>query len=190
MPGRVSWVLSAALIGAAALNVFSQAPGDTDRERGYRANNVGVALLEQFDYEAAARSFREALKLHPSLDLARLNLAIALFYGGHTADAAAEARTAVERLPDAPQVHYVAGLIARAEDDPDAAAAAFERALKLDPADPGVKVNLGQIALQQRQYDRALTFFRDAVTAEPVQRHRDLQHRAGVDAIGQARGRP
>ena len=50
---------------------------------------------------------------------------------------------------------------------PDAAAAAFERALKLDPADPGVKVNLGQIALQQRQYDRALTFFRDAVTAEP-----------------------
>ena len=167
MPGRVSWVLSAALIGAAALNVFSQAPGDTDRERGYRANNVGVALLEQFDYEAAARSFREALKLHPSLDLARLNLAIALFYGGHTADAAAEARTAVERLPDAPQVHYVAGLIARAEDDPDAAAAAFERALKLDPADPGVKVNLGQIALQQRQYDRALTFFRDAVTAEP-----------------------
>ena len=167
MPGRVSWVLSAAFIGAAALSVFSQAPGDTDRERAYRANNVGVALLEQFDYEAAARSFREALKLHPSLDLARLNLAIALFYGGHTADAAAEARTAVERLPDAPQVHYVAGLIARAEDDPDAAAAAFERALKLDPADPGVKVNLGQIALQQRQYDRALTFFRDAVTAEP-----------------------
>jgi lipoprotein NlpI len=95
MPGRVSWVLPAALIAVAALNVFSQAPGDTDRERAYRANNVGVALLEQFDYEAAARSFREALKLHSSLDLARLNLAIALFYGGHPAEAAAEVRTAV-----------------------------------------------------------------------------------------------
>ena len=159
MPGRVSWVLSAALVGAAALSVFSQAPGDTDRERAYRANNVGVALLEQFDYEAAARSFRAALKLHPSLDLARLNLAIALFYGGRTADAAAEARTAVERLPDAPQVHYVAGLIARAEDDPDAAAEEVGRF----PFEP---------------------------VGRAVQRHRDLQHRAGVDAIGQARGRP
>ena len=162
------WLACVALIVGAAITVFSgQISSDTDRERAYRANNVGVALLEQFDYEAAARSFRTALKLHPPLELARLNLAIALFYGGHTADAAAEARTAVERLPDAPQAHYVAGLIARAEDNLDAAAAAFERVLKIDPADPGVKVNLGQIALQQRQYDRALTLFRDAVSAEP-----------------------
>ncbi len=162
------WALSGALILAAAITVFSgQTSSDTDRERAYRANNVGVALLEQFDYEAAARSFREALKLHPSLDLARLNLAIALFYGGHTAEAAAEAKTAVERLPEAPHAYYVAGLIARAEDNLDAAAAAFERVLKSDPADPGTKVNLGQIALQQRQYDRALTLFREAVTAEP-----------------------
>jgi tetratricopeptide (TPR) repeat protein len=156
--------LALALVGFS----FPQTPSvQTERERAYRANNVGVAQLEQFDYDAAARSFREALKLHPALDLARLNLAIALFYGGHTPDAATEARAAVERLPEVPQAHYVAGLIARAEDNLDTASSAFERVLKIDPADPGAKVNLGQIALQQREFDRALTLFREAAAAEP-----------------------
>jgi tetratricopeptide (TPR) repeat protein len=154
------------MILAAGLAVVG-GQADTDRERAYRANNVGVALLEQFDYEGAAKSFREALARHSSLHLARLNLAISLFYGGHTADAAAEARAAVERLPDSPQAHYVAGLIARAEDNLDAAATAFERVLKIDSSDPGAKVNLGQIALQQRQFDRALVLFREALAAEP-----------------------
>ena len=43
-----------------------------DREAAYRANNIGVALLEQFDYDAAAASFREALKIAPDLALAQL----------------------------------------------------------------------------------------------------------------------
>ena len=33
------------------------------RENAYRANNLGVALLEQFKFEDAAAAFREALKL-------------------------------------------------------------------------------------------------------------------------------
>src|SRR5712692_4127412 len=60
------------------------------RERAYRANNLGVALLEQFKHDAAAQSFRQALQIDPALTIARLNLAIALFYGGHTADAVRE----------------------------------------------------------------------------------------------------
>ena len=31
-------------------------------EAAYRANNQGVALLEQFDYEPAVAAFREALE--------------------------------------------------------------------------------------------------------------------------------
>ena len=61
-----------------------QTPDASVREQAYRANNIGVALLEQFDYEGAARSFNDALKQHPALDIARLNLAIALFYAGKT----------------------------------------------------------------------------------------------------------
>ncbi|HSK63986.1 MAG TPA: tetratricopeptide repeat protein, partial [Pyrinomonadaceae bacterium] len=49
------------------------------RENAYRANNIGVALLEQFKHKEAADAFRRALQLQPDLALARINLGIALF---------------------------------------------------------------------------------------------------------------
>ena len=137
------------------------------RERAYRANNIGVARLEQFDYKAAELSFREALKLHPELGLARLNLAIAELYAGRPADAAADAREAAKRLPEAPQAHYVLGLAARAENNLDEAAPAFARVLQIDSSDPGAKIQLGQIYLQQRRFDEALKLFQEALAAEP-----------------------
>jgi tetratricopeptide (TPR) repeat protein len=137
------------------------------RERAYRANNIGVARLEQFDYKAAEQSFREALKLHPELGLARLNLAIAELYAGRPADAAGDARAAAKRLPEAPQAHYVLGLAGRAENNLDEAAAAFTRVLQIDSSDPGAKVQLGQIYLQQRRFDEALKLFQEALAAEP-----------------------
>ena len=158
------------LAGALALGLAAAqppAPGPSVTVRAYRANNIGVALLEQFDHDAAATSFREALKLNPSLAMAKLNLAIALFYGGKPTEAAAEARAAVESLPDSPNAHYVTGLIAKAEDRLDAAAAAFKRVSEIDPQDAGAKINLGQIHLQQRRYDEAVKLFREALAAEP-----------------------
>src|SRR6266481_4698948 len=50
------------------------------REDAYRANNIGVALLEQFKFSEAAEQFRRALQIDPTLALARINLCIALYY--------------------------------------------------------------------------------------------------------------
>jgi tetratricopeptide (TPR) repeat protein len=158
---------AAAVFTATAIVAAWQGQNAAARESAYRANNIGVALLEQFDYEGAARSFRQALEQHPSLEIARLNLAIALFYAGKTADASGVARDAVARLPNLPQAHYVAGLIARAEDDLETAQPAFERVLNIDPTDAGANINLGQIALQQREYGKALDYFKQAMSAEP-----------------------
>src|SRR5688500_19140699 len=47
--------------------------------RSYRANNIGVALLEQYKHKEAADAFRRALQLDPALAIARINLGIALF---------------------------------------------------------------------------------------------------------------
>ena len=142
-------------------------PATSARERAYRANNVGVAHLEQFDYPGAEQSFRAALKLQPDLALARLNLAIALYYAGRPADAVPEAKEAVARLPSSPQAHYVLGLAARGSDSLDEAVAAFRRVLAIDPTDAGAKIQLGQIQLQQRVYDEALKLFQEALVAEP-----------------------
>ena len=66
------------VLAAALVLVQATAPPDAvqERERAYRANNVGVARLEQFDYDAAARSFREALQIAPALHIADVGISV------------------------------------------------------------------------------------------------------------------
>lgn len=144
----------------------AQSQGAEIREAAYRSNNIGVARLEQYDFDAATAAFREALRLVPDLPLARLNLAVALFYGGKPDLALPEAQAAAARLTS-PHPHYLLGLIARVQDRPDAAVLAFQQALAIDPADVGTRVNLGQVYTQQRDYVRAIALLREAVAAEP-----------------------
>jgi len=74
--------------------------GDTSsiesREAAYRANNLGVALLEQFKAREAADSFRQALRIKPDLQIARVNLSIALYYLPDSAGARREAEGALD----------------------------------------------------------------------------------------------
>ena len=142
-------------------------PAVTAREDAYRANNVGVARLEQYDFPAATAAFRRALQLDPSLAIARLNLGIALFYGGEQEAARKELEAVRTALADRPQVEYVLGLIARTADRTDDAIEAFTRVRKLDPTDAGAAINLGQLLVQARRFDDAIALLRPAVEAEP-----------------------
>ena len=136
------------------------------REDAYRANNRGVALLEQFNYGPAADAFRSALERQPDLALAHLNLGLALFYLPDVEGAAREAKAAADALPSDPRPHYVLGLIARAQGRMDAAADAFKRVVALDANDVGSHVNLGQIYLEGRRYADAIAELRAALGQE------------------------
>ena len=107
------------------------------------------------------------MKVSPDLAIARANLAIALLYASKNPEAADSARAAVTALPESPTAHYVAGLIAKADNRLDEAAAAFERVLQLDRDDAGAKIQLGQIRSQERKYDEAIPLFQQALSAEP-----------------------
>ena len=172
-----AWVL--AVIGAVSCTASGPDPLAV-REAAYRANNRGIARLEQFDYPAAASAFREALDLDTSADsaagaaapsdtlpIARLNLALALFYDQDLEGAAREAAVAAEHLPEAIEPPYLLGLIARAENRRDDALAAFRQVLAQDPEDVGTNVNLGQIHLEARDYETAVPHLRLATAAEP-----------------------
>jgi len=153
-----------------ALAPRSRAQQAADREKiesAYRANNVGVALLEQFNYGAAADAFRRALSIDASLPLAHVNLAIALLYVPDLDAAQRETSAALSLLPDDPRPHYVAGLVAREQGRSGEARAAFERVLKIDAHDVGSHVNLGQLLLQQQQFADAIAHFRTALADEP-----------------------
>jgi tetratricopeptide (TPR) repeat protein len=137
------------------------------REDAYRANNLGVALLEQFKHKEGAEQFRRALSIDPKLALARINLAIALFNVPDLAGAQKEAEAAAALAPDAPQPAYILGLIARQQGRLEEAVAHFQRVLKVDPRDVGANVQLGQLLVQQRKFAEAIAAFRTALAAEP-----------------------
>ncbi|MBI2188504.1 MAG: VCBS repeat-containing protein [Acidobacteria bacterium] len=157
------------VVAYVAIGPFTRVEQNPDdrREAAYRANNRGVALLEQFAYDPAVQAFQEALTLDPELRLAHINLPIALFYAGAIDDAAREAAAARQRYPDAPQPPYLIGLIARSRNDVQQATEAFERVLQLDAEDVGSKVQLAQVYLQEQRYAEAATRAEEALTVEP-----------------------
>jgi len=137
------------------------------REDAYRANNLGVALLEQYKYKDAADAFKRALQLDPELTLARINLGIALFNAPDLVAAQRELQAAITAAPSAPQPLYVLGLAAKTQNKPDEAIAYFQKVLRIDPNDVGANVNLGQLYAQQRKYPEAVAALRLAIAAEP-----------------------
>ncbi|HEX7955405.1 MAG TPA: tetratricopeptide repeat protein, partial [Pyrinomonadaceae bacterium] len=142
-------------------------PAAARREEAYRANNLGVALLEQFKHKEGAEQFRRALQLDPRLALARTNLAIALYNVPDLAAAQKEAEAAALASPSAPQPQYLLGLIARQQNRTGEAVAAFQRVLKIDPRDVGANVQVGQLYLQQRKFPEAVAALRLALEEEP-----------------------
>ena len=136
-------------------------------ERAYRANNVGVAWLERFDYAKAAAAFRDALALQPSMGIAHFNLALAELYDNRLAEADAEARAAVATMGGGAAPDYVLGLIAKAQGRPAAALPAFARAAQADPQDAATQILLGQTRLQQGDAAGAVANFKAALDLEP-----------------------
>lgn len=139
----------------------------TAREDAYRANNLGVALLEQYKYKEGAEAFTRALQLDPKVELARINLAIALFNVPDLLGAQREAEKAAVANPNAPQPPYILGLIAKSQNRAEDAIAAFQKVLKIDSRDTGANVNLGQLYAQQKKYTEAIASFRTALSVEP-----------------------
>ena len=136
-------------------------------ENAYRANNLGVAQLEQYNHQAGAEEFKRALELDPQLKIAQINLAIALFNAQDLDGALPAAKIAAAASPGQPQPQYILGLIAKSQNRTEDAVAAFIKVLEGDPNDVGANVNLGQIYIQQRKYAEAVTVFRVALAAEP-----------------------
>ena len=168
LPGlSIVFCVAASLIDQSAATSQNTPPKPPAREEAYRANNIGVALLEQYKHKEAADAFKRALQLDPGLTLARINLGIALFNMPDLAPAQRELQSAATAAPNAPQPHYLLGLLAKAQNRAPEAIASFQKVLAIDPQDVGANVNLGQLYAQQRKYAEAVVVLRTGLAAEP-----------------------
>ena len=137
------------------------------REDAYRANNIGVALLEQFKHKEGAEAFQECAEDRSEAEFGAASISASRCSMCPICRRAARSANRRALAPEVPQPYYILGLIAKLQSRPDEALAAFQRVLKIDPNDVGTNINVGQIYSQQRKYPEAIAAFRLALAAEP-----------------------
>ena len=157
------------LLGVSGWALRAAAPEPREvPEAAYRENNLGVALLEQYNHKEAAEAFARARQAAPDFELAEVNHALALFYIPDLGAAKQAATAAVARHPDSLHLHYVLALIARLEDQPGVAEEHLRAVLAADPSDFGANLVLGQLLVDEERYDEALQVLDTASSAEPM----------------------
>jgi tetratricopeptide (TPR) repeat protein len=139
------------------------APEETPHLRAARDNNIGVALMNRQQFEAALGKFQSACIEDPASDTACLNMGIALVNLQHYDDARKVLARSAERAPSDPYPLYNLGLMDKAEGNPDAAATDFEKVAALDPDDADTQYFLGLLYSQQQHYDKAIAAYKNAL---------------------------
>ncbi len=154
-------------------------------------NNLGVALMEQFKFEEAAREFEKNTRIDPSFVPGWVNLGIALFFqNDHQAEATKAFQKALELDPKEIHAHFMMGLIYRNEDRGEALAE-FLEVNRQDPTDASANYFVGLQYSRDREYSKAEQYLRRAIERQPynVSAHYNLAIsllRAGNRDEGQA----
>ena len=171
-----------------------------DPEDGYVLDNIGVALWELGQREAAIAEWREAIRLEPDYGSPHENLATALSAPGYSPEALAAVRAAVQVCPNNADLYRLLGyhLVAEAgegdkrgaEAGYEAAGAAFQQALDLDPASLYALIGLGRIQWRLGKKEEAIETLKATVAADPsdAEAHLALWDCQG-SAFWQCRGR-
>ena len=112
------------------------------------AMNRGVSLMGQYEYDAAAQAFEEALKADPGLIDAQINLAIARFNRGRKENqdmeqAQALLEAVLRKEPANVRAWYFKGIMLQQVGQAESAVTCFEQVVKARPEDGAAWYLLG-----------------------------------------------
>src|SRR5207248_560349 len=133
-----------------------------------RANNLGVAYLNQQKLDQALKEFQEVVAADKDNTSGQLNLGIALLNLGRVPQAEAALQRAAQLDAKNPAVPYNLGLLHRNNGQAEQAIADFAKAAQLAPDDTYAHYFLGDVYSQQQKYPQAEKEFRRAVELDPV----------------------
>ena len=146
---------------------FEAAQKQSTRQQLMRANNLGVAYMNQQKLDQALKEFQEAAALDKNNATAQLNLGIALLNLSRVAPAGEALQRAAQLEPKNPAVWFNFGLLHRNNGEAERALADVTKAAEFAPNDPNTHYFLGDLYAQQQKYAEAEREFRRAVELDP-----------------------
>ena len=132
-------------------------------------NNYANLLKDSGEFETALLYYDRALASAPALHTARYNRALLLQRLGRQEEALTELDIVAAARPDDGKIHAARGTALRALSRLGEAAAAYDRALSIDPART-VALNGRALVATQRGEARTSELYRDALAAAPRDR--------------------
>lgn len=145
-------------LGAAPLSAPAQTAEQNTAGRYLREGNASLTVRE---YRSAAEAFEQALRYNDNSESAHLGLGIAYFHLREDRLSERELMRVLELNPGQAAACQVLGELAYRRDDLETAAAWWQKAAELDPANAAVKARLERI---QREHRTEKDFNRDVTS--------------------------
>ena len=169
-------VLLGVLLGVASISAVSlraeRLPADATpssaAQAAARANNIGVAYMNQQLMEKALHKFEEAHRADSTAVTPLTNEGLAYLYLNKVPEAQDALTKATVLDPHSARAWYSLGVAQYTGGDQAAALADFQHASALDPQDPDTHYFIGTIYSSQKNFDQAIAEFNLVLERNPL----------------------
>ncbi|HEY5254154.1 MAG TPA: tetratricopeptide repeat protein, partial [Acidobacteriaceae bacterium] len=164
--------LRVAQVFAVLLLIASVAWGEVKAHSSHvdaiQLNNLGVAYMNQQNFNRAEELFAAAVEKDPTLLIAQLNQGIALLNSQQLPQASAVLRKVIAQDPKNTAAWYNLGLVARKNGNTTETIEDFKQAVALDPSNADAHYLLGSGYQQNKDYKNAISQFQAALQLKPL----------------------
>jgi hypothetical protein len=144
-----------------------ETPDPSDNQDWMRWNNLGIALLDQFQYQESIQAFTEVIKLRPDYADAYTNVGLTEIVWEKYDSARTAIRRALSIDPKSARAIYYDGLLQRRLGHSEQEIADFRKVVEMFPESRDARRELGITYYQQNQNSAALEQFETLQKIDP-----------------------
>jgi tetratricopeptide (TPR) repeat protein len=144
-----------------------EAPDPNDNQDWMRWNNLGIALLDQFQYQESVQAFNEVVKLRPDYADGYTNIGVTEISWEKYDSARTAISKALSLNPDGARAHYYDGLLQRRAGNTEKEIADFKKVVEMFPQSRDARRELGITYYQQKDEHAALEQFEALQKIDP-----------------------
>ena len=144
-----------------------EAPGPNDNDDWMRWNNLGIAMLDQFQYKESVDAFHEVVKLRPDYAEGYTNIGLTEIVWEKYDSARMAINHALKLDPTSARTHYYDGLLQRRAGNTPAEIADFKYVVEKFPQSRDARQQLGITYYQQNRDKEATEQFEALQAIDP-----------------------